>query len=83
MDTLINIYRTDINPAAAVQPGFKGAMLLTDRKNNKAISITYWENEDDWKAGETSGYYQQQIIKALPTFSSSSTRDVYEVNFMK
>jgi hypothetical protein len=32
-----------------------------DRPAGKAKSITLWETEADLKAGESGGYYQQQV----------------------
>jgi hypothetical protein len=47
MDEAIGIFRDSVVPAANLQKGHKGHYLLTDRQNNKGISISLWETEAD------------------------------------
>ena len=79
----VRIYRDSIVPAAKQQPGFKGARLLTDSNTGKGISISLWETEADLKAGETSGYYQEQIAKLGQVLAFSPTRESYEVSIQE
>ena len=76
----VRIYRDSIVSAAKQQQGFKGALLLTDPTTGKGISISLWETEADLKAGETSGYYQEQIAKLGQVLAFPPTREGYEVN---
>jgi len=80
MDELITIYRDSIAPAAREQKGSKGAFLLTNPDTNKAISITMWETEEAMTAGEASGYYQEQVAKAAPTFAGKPAMEHYAVS---
>lgn len=80
IDDGIQIFRDAVLPAAQQQPGFKGVLQLVDRSNNKSIGITLWETEDDMKAGEASGYYQQQIAKVAPLLAEQPVRETYEVS---
>lgn len=80
MDEMISIYRDSILPVAKEQQGFKGIILLTDSHTNKIISISLWETEAYMKAGETSGYLQQQIGQIAPTLATPSVREAYEVS---
>ncbi|HYK83870.1 MAG TPA: antibiotic biosynthesis monooxygenase [Ktedonobacteraceae bacterium] len=80
IDDGIQIFRDAVLPAAQQQPGFKGVLQLVDRSNNKSIGITLWETEDDMKAGEASGYYQQQIAKVAPLLAAQPVRETYEVS---
>ena len=80
MEEGVSIYRNSIVPAGEGQKGFKGALFLTDSKTNKAISISLWETEGDMKAGETSGYLQQQVAKLAPTFDTPPAPEVYAVS---
>jgi hypothetical protein len=43
-------------------------------------SITEWETEADMKAGETSGYYQEQIAKFGQILTSKPIREGFEVS---
>lgn len=79
-DEAIGLYRDSVVPAAKQQKGSKGAYLLTDRKSGKGLSIALWETEADLTAGETSGYYQQQLAKFKDLFGAPPVREVYEVS---
>ena len=76
----IRIYRDSVVPAAKQQQGFKGVFLLTDPNTGKGLSITLWETESEMGAGETSGYYQEQIAKFAPLLAGPPTREGYEVS---
>ena len=80
MDEAINLYRDSVVPAAKQQQGFKGALLLADRNTGKAISVAMWETEADMKAGEASGYLQEQIAKFSAIFAAPPTTERYEVS---
>jgi heme-degrading monooxygenase HmoA len=79
-DEGIAIYRDSVVPAAKQEKGCKGLYLLTDRKMGKGISIAFWETEADMMAGESSGYYQQQLAKFKDVFSTPPVREAYEVS---
>ena len=79
-DEAINIYRDSVVPAAKQQKGSKGMLLLTDASTGKGISIALWETEADMKAGEASGYYQEQIAKFASVFAAPPVMEHYEVS---
>ncbi len=45
MDEAISMMRDSTYPASRNQEGFKSAILLTNPKTGKALSITLWETE--------------------------------------
>lgn len=79
-DEAINMYRDSVVPAAKQQKGSKGILLLTDASTGKGIAITLWETEADMKAGEASGYYQEQIAKFASVFAAPPVMERYEVS---
>ena len=79
-DAAIQLYRESVVPAAQQQPGFKGLLQLVDRSSGKGISITLWETEADMLAGESSGYYQEQLTKFRHLLATTPVREVYEVS---
>ena len=79
MDEATGIYRDSVVPAAKQQKGFKGLYVLGDRKTGKGLTMALWETEADMMAGETSGYYQQQVAKFKDLFSAPPVREAYEV----
>jgi len=79
-DEAINIYKERVAPAAKEMKGFKSMNLLTDMNTNKFISISFWESENDMKAGESSGYLQEQLNWILPLFVGPPTIQHYTVS---
>ena len=80
IDEAIGIYQNSVIPAAGEQKGFRGAVLLTDRANARATSITFWESEADLFQSEKSGYYKKQIDSLRPMMADEPVRNVYEVS---
>ncbi|HEY7123937.1 MAG TPA: antibiotic biosynthesis monooxygenase family protein [Ktedonobacterales bacterium] len=80
MDDAIALFRDSIAPAAQQQKGFKGIRLFTDPTAGKVVVVSLWESEEDLKAGEASGYYQEQINKIAPMLSAPPEREAFEVS---
>ena len=79
LDEALEVTQSAILPAMKQQQGFKGVLTLVDRPAGKAKSITLWETEADLKAGDSSGYFQQQVGKLASLVTAPPTREVYEV----
>jgi heme-degrading monooxygenase HmoA len=80
LDEAIKVSRDSIMPAAKKQKGFKEYLLLTDRNTGKGMTITLWNTEADMTAGESSGFYREQVAKAAPFFAGPPTLEHYEVS---
>jgi len=80
MDEVIKIYGDQVVPAAKSQKGYKGILLLTDRKTGKGISVALWESEQDAIANDKSGYYQQQVARFKDHFTKPPVQENYEVS---
>jgi len=76
----IKIYTDSVLPAAEQQKGFKGLILLTDPKTGKSITMTLWDTETDMVAGESSGYFKEQIGKFMKILTESPVMEHYEVS---
>ena len=61
------------------QKGFQSANLLIDRFTGKIMIITTWATRADMEATETSGWYQEQVIKFARTWVSPPVREIFEV----
>ncbi|MCH9039717.1 MAG: antibiotic biosynthesis monooxygenase [Chloroflexi bacterium] len=79
IDEFIKIYTESTVPVALQQDGFEGALLLVDRETNKTIVISMWESEEKMKAGEASGYYQEQIRKRSHLLEEGSVREYFDI----
>jgi heme-degrading monooxygenase HmoA len=82
MSDAAKIFSESVIPAAKQQEGFKGAFFFTDAMSGKGMSVTLWESEEDLKAGESSGYFKEQIAKFGPLLAGPPTRDVFVVSAM-
>ena len=80
LEEVLEVVRESIVPVMKQQPGFKGYLALSDPATNKVVSITLWETEADVVAGETGGYYREQITKIAGLLASTPTREHFEVS---
>ena len=80
VDEVTKVMRDSVLPALKKQKGFKGLSFLTDRNTNKGMVIGMWNTEADMTAGESSGFYREQVAKALPLLSGQPTMEHYEVS---
>jgi heme-degrading monooxygenase HmoA len=80
IDETIKVVRDSILPAAKKQKGFKGLYYLGNRTTGKGMVIVLWNTEADMAAGESSGFYREQVAKVAPLLSGQPTMEHYEVN---
>jgi heme-degrading monooxygenase HmoA len=52
LDEILDIYRQQVAPAMASQPGYMGTVVLANRETGEAQSILYWQDEAALKASE-------------------------------
>ncbi|RIK45867.1 MAG: hypothetical protein DCC58_05155 [Chloroflexi bacterium] len=78
-DEAIALYRDAVMPAARQQPGFLGAVLLTDRATGTGLSITAWASEAALHASDASGYFQSQLQQFGAMFAAPPVVETYEV----
>lgn len=81
LEEFVDFYRESLGPAGRVQKGCKGVSLLADFVTSKVVSISLWETKEDLDASRSSGYLQEQIGKAAPTFVVPIVVENYEVTF--
>jgi heme-degrading monooxygenase HmoA len=80
MGEAVRIYQESVVPAAKEQPGFRGALMLTDPDTGEGVSITLWESEDDMHTSEASGFYHRKLDDLDALFISTPVRKHYEVS---
>jgi len=78
-DEGIRIFDESVVPAARAQKGFRGAYLLADRQAGRCVALTFWDDEAAAKANEENLYYQEQLVKFMPLFTSPPVREGYDV----
>ena len=80
LDEAINLAREATMPAARKQPGFKGYLMLVDKSAGMALTITFWQDEDDRQVtGQDSVYYKDSISKLVPLLTGAPNVEDFEV----
>jgi heme-degrading monooxygenase HmoA len=75
----ITQYRDQVLPAVKGQAGYKGALLLIDRRAGTGISISLWESEEAQRASEAAvTQLRQQAAQQMGATQAPSV-DIYEV----
>jgi hypothetical protein len=80
LEEAISLARDTTLPAASQQPGFKGYLMLVDRSGGMAMTITFWQDEDDRQiSGPNSVYYKDSISKMVPLLTGAPGVEDFEV----
>ncbi len=80
LEEAISLARDTTLPAARQQKGFKGYLLLVDKSAGMAITITFWQEEDDRQiSGPNSAYYKDSISKIVPLLTGAPVVEDFEV----
>ena len=72
------IWNEVMNDAGAVQ-GFCGGYLLGAGDDDRVMSVTLWESEDDMLRTEQSGWWQQQVDRFRGVMRGAPVREHYAV----
>ena len=81
MQGVIDLHNDSLIPAAKGQKGWRGSYLMTDASNDKILSITVWELEEEMLVGEAgAGYLQAEVAKFDMVFANPPTFDHYELS---
>jgi heme-degrading monooxygenase HmoA len=79
IDAVKKIFEESVIPLCKSQKGYLGAYFLADQESGTCIPITLWESEEDMLATERNAFFQEQIIKFMPFFTSPPIREGFEV----
>jgi hypothetical protein len=60
--------------------GVQGPLPIDEFRTGKGIFLTLWETEEDLKASEESGYYQEQLGKLAEALAGQPEKEDYEVS---
>lgn len=79
IDDFVLATRMRVLPEVKQQPGVSGVIVLTNATQNRAMSVTLWEQQADLEASEASGNLQRQMDKGVAYFAAPPTFAIYEV----
>ena len=80
MQEVIDVFNNSVVQAQKALKGYQGSYLMTDASSGQALAISVWETETDMLAGESSGYYQEQIGKLASVLAGTPTLEHYELS---
>jgi quinol monooxygenase YgiN len=75
----VKLFKKSVVPAARAQEGFQAIYLLVDREAGRCIAMTLWKDRDAAAANEQNRYYQDQLVKFLPFYTSPPIREGFDV----
>jgi hypothetical protein len=80
LEEAVSLSREATLPAARQQAGFQGYLMLIDRSAGMAITITFWQDEQDRQiTGPNSAYYKDSISKIVPLLTGAPVVQDFEV----
>jgi hypothetical protein len=80
LDDVVRMLREEVVPTAEAQPGFAGALTLSDPGTGKGMMITLWATPEDLIAGEVTGYLGRQLTTVAPFLRGPVTRETFHVD---
>ncbi len=76
LDETVSHVESTLLPGAKQQSGFLGFFLLTDRQNNRAITISLWETQEAMNATSAGSDYYRNFIETLPDVAGTENYHV-------
>jgi hypothetical protein len=67
----LKIWYDNVLPVTKARDGFRVAISMVDLETGKALSITFWEGEDDLIASTEADYHKQAIKRCGEFFESA------------
>lgn len=83
IDEGARMYKAEVIPAVQGQPGFKGAVSLSDRSTGKGISITFWDTEANLRASESAANQVRSDTLAKLGITEPPTVERMEVTYFE
>jgi len=78
-DEGVKLFKKSVVPAARAQKGFRAIYLLADREAGRCVAMTLWKDRAAAVANEQNRYYQDQLVKFLPFFTTPPIREGFDV----
>ena len=80
VDAVLEQFKELVVPEARKREGYEGLYVL-GTPEGKGLIMSLWASEEAAVAGETSGYYDEQVAKFVAMFRAPAGRERYEVLF--
>jgi hypothetical protein len=67
----LELWYENILPITKAREGFRGAISMVDVESGKALSITFWEGEEDLLASTEAEYHKQAVARFSEFFEEA------------
>jgi hypothetical protein len=76
----LQLWYDNVLPVTKAREGFKGALSLVDPESGKALSITFWEGEQDLIESTEAEYHQRAIERFGEFFENAHEPENFVLN---
>lgn len=76
----VELFKEQVLPELVEQEGYEGIFVLSTPEG-RGLLMSLWSTREAAEAGETSGFYAEQLAKFVTFFRASPGREQYEVAF--
>lgn len=76
----LKLWYDNVLPVTKAREGFKGALSLVDYESGKALSITFWEGEDELISSTEAEYHKQAIKRFGEFFENAHEPENFQLN---
>jgi hypothetical protein len=76
----LKLWYDNVLPVTKAREGFKGALSLVDVNTGKALSITFWEGEEDLLASTEAEYHKRAIERFGEFFEDAHEPENFQLH---
>jgi hypothetical protein len=76
----LKLWYDNVLPVTKAREGFKGALSLVDYDSGKALSITFWEGEDELLSSTEAEYHKRAIERFGEFFENAHEPENFQLN---
>jgi len=76
----LQLWYDNVLPVTKAREGFRGALSLVDFESGKALSITFWEGEEDLIASTEAEYHKKAIERFGEFFENAHEPENFQLN---
>jgi hypothetical protein len=76
----LKLWYENVLPVTMAREGFKGALSLVDADSGKALSITFWEGEDELLSSTEAEYHKRAIERFGEFFTDAHEPENFKLH---
>jgi hypothetical protein len=76
----LQLWYENILPITKAREGFQGAISMVDFESGKALSITFWQGEEDLIASTEAEYHRQAVARFGEFFEDAHEPENYQMH---